>query len=41
MTPQPVMVDAVDDGTDKGYDPILTTEDGDMVVITPVVMKQS
>lgn len=41
MTPQPEMVDAVDDGTDKGYDPILTTEDGDMVVITPVVMKQS
>ena len=41
MTPQPAMVDAVDDGTDKGYDPILTTEDGDMVVITPVVMKQS
>ena len=41
MTPQPAMIDAVDDGTDKGYDPILTTEDGDMVVITPVVMKQS
>lgn len=41
MTPQPAMVDAVDDGTDKGYDPILTTEDGDMVVITPVVMKQN
>lgn len=41
MTPQPVMIDAVDDGADKGYEPILTTEDGDMVVIQPVVQKQN
>lgn len=40
MTPQPAMIDAVDDGADKGYEPILTTEDGDMVVIQPVVQKQ-
>lgn len=41
MTPQQAMIDAVDDETDKGYEPILTTEDGDTVVITPVVQKQN
>lgn len=41
MTPQSAMIDAVDDGADKGYEPILTTEDGDMLVIQPVVQKQN
>ena len=41
MTPQPAMVDAADDGTDKGYEPILTTEDGDIIVIQPVVQKNN
>ena len=41
MTPQPAMIDAVDEGADKGYDPILTTEDGEIVVIQPVVQKQN
>lgn len=41
MTPQPAMIDAVDDGQDKGYEPILTTEDGDILVIQPVVQKNN
>lgn len=41
MTPQQAMLDVMDDDTDKGYAPLLTTEDGDMVVITPVVLKQN
>lgn len=41
MTPQPAMVDAADDGTDKGYEPIRSTEDGDILVIQPVVQKNN
>ena len=41
MTAQPAMIDATDDGQDKGYEPILTTEDGDILVIQPVVQKNN
>ncbi len=41
LTPQQAMIDAMDTGTDDGYLPLLETEDGDEVIITPVVQKQN
>lgn len=39
LTPQPAMVDAVDSDSDFGYTPILTTDDGDVIEIQPVIEK--
>lgn len=37
--PQPAYIDAVDTADDKGYMPLLETEDGDMLEIQPVNTK--
>lgn len=41
QTPQSAMIDAQDTDTDDGYLPILETEDGEEVIIIPVVEKQN
>lgn len=41
QTPQSAMIDAQDTDTDDGYLPILETEDGEEVIITPVVEKHN
>lgn len=41
QTPQSAMIDAQDTDGDDGYFPLLETEDGDDVIITPVVQKQN
>lgn len=41
QTPQSGMIDAQDTDGDDGYFPLLETEDGDDVIITPVVQKQN
>ena len=41
MTPQTAMIDAQDTSKDKGYFPLLETEDGNDVVITPVIQKST
>lgn len=41
QTPQWAMIDAQDSDDDDGYFPILETEDGDEVVILPIVQKQN
>lgn len=41
QTPQQAMIDASDTAEDDGYFPLLETEDGDEVTITPVVQKQN
>lgn len=35
------MIDATDSDTDDGYFPLLETENGDEVIITPIVQKQN
>lgn len=40
QTPQDAMIDAQDTDTDDGYYPLLETEDGQDIVITPVIEKQ-
>lgn len=39
QTPQSAMIDAQDSDEDDGYFPLLETEDGDEVIITPIVQK--
>lgn len=39
QTPQSALIDATDSGTDDGYFPLLETENGDEVIITPIVQK--
>lgn len=41
QTPQSAMIDATDSDTDDGYFPLLETENGDEVIITPIVQKQN
>ena len=41
MTPQTAMIDAQDTAKDKGYFPLLETEDGNEVIITPVIQKST
>jgi hypothetical protein len=38
-TRQEAMIDANDDDNDKGYDPLLETEDGDEIIIQPAIEK--
>lgn len=40
MTPQQAMIDAQDTADDRGYIPLLETEDGSDVIIQPVVTKK-
>ena len=40
MTPQQAMIDATDTDTDRGYLPVLETEDGEEVIIQPVIEKK-
>lgn len=40
LTPQQAMIDAKDEDGDKGYLPLLQTEDGNDVVVTPVITKK-
>lgn len=37
--PQNAMIDGYDTDTDKGYDPLMETEDGDILIIQPIVEK--
>lgn len=39
--PQPAMIDVQDYDGDDGYYPLLETEDGDEIIITPVMQKQN
>ncbi len=41
QTPQSAMIDAQDFDDDDGYFPLLETEDGDDVIITPIIQKQN
>lgn len=41
QTPQSAMIDAQDTDGDDGYFPLLETEDGDDVIITPIIQKQN
>jgi len=38
-TPQQAMIDVTDTDTDRGYMPLLETEDGEEVIIQPVIQK--
>lgn len=40
MIPQQAMIDATDTDTDRGYMPLLETEDGNEVIIQPVIEKK-
>lgn len=39
LVPQPAMIDATDTEDDKGYAPILETDDGSIIEIQPVIEK--
>ncbi|MCF0187946.1 MAG: hypothetical protein HUK04_00405 [Bacteroidaceae bacterium] len=39
--PQEAMIDGYDTDTEKGYEPIMETEDGETLIIQPIVTKQN